>query len=290
MPGMRDIKRRIRSIQSTQKITKAMKMVAASKLRRSQVKVVEARPYSSKLQEVLGRLVNASEGYSHPLLEKKDSNKVGYLVITADRGSCGGYNANILRMVDASNSDRKDQCEIIAVGKKSLDYLRRRGYNIIREYVDIGDEPNYIQARELAKEVAEIYLSGKISELHLVYTKFYSAIKQQPLDEVLLPIAGADVEQKSEENSNTYQAEYIYEPSAAAVLDTLLPRYLETLIYKALLESKASEQGARMTAMDAATNNAGEMIQKLTLTFNRARQAAITREITEIVSGAAALD
>jgi F-type H+-transporting ATPase subunit gamma len=284
MPGMRDIKRRIRSIESTQKITKAMKMVAAAKLRKSQNKVVSARPYSAKLQEVLGRLVHCSEDYSHPLLDSRETSRVGYVVITADRGLCGGYNANLIRLTESLIRENDKESVIIAVGKKGRDYFRRRGYTLLREYLDLGDDPNYIQARELARELAEIYISGEVQELNLVYTKFYSAIRQQPLTERLLPVP------KVEKKENNAEVDYIYEPSAKEVLHTLLPRYLETLIYKALLEAKASEHGARMTAMDAASDNAGEMIQKLTLSFNRARQAAITREITEIVGGAAALE
>ncbi|WP_227762532.1 ATP synthase F1 subunit gamma [Zhaonella formicivorans] len=284
MPGMRDIKRRIRSIESTQKITKAMKMVAAAKLRKSQNKVVSARPYSAKLQEVLGRLVHGSEDYSHPLLDSRETSRVGYVVITADRGLCGGYNANLIRLTESLIRENDKESVIIAVGKKGRDYFRRRGYTLLREYLDLGDDPNYIQARELARELAQIYISGEVQELNLVYTKFYSAIRQQPLTERLLPVT------KVEKKENSAEVDYIYEPSAKEVLHTLLPRYLETLIYKALLEAKASEHGARMTAMDAASDNAGEMIQKLTLSFNRARQAAITREITEIVGGAAALE
>lgn len=285
MPGMRDIKRRIKSIQSTQKITKAMKMVAAAKLRRAQEKVTAARPYSGKLQEVLKRLVGGGEDYSHPLLDVSEpSSKVGYVVVTADRGFCGGYNANVIRLTEATMRESGHESVLIAVGKKGRDYFRRRGYSIVREYLELGDDPNYIQARELARELAQYYLSGEAQELHLVYTRFYSAIRQQPVIERLLPVAGAAGEEEPAD------IEYIYEPSAAEVLNTLLPRYLETIIYKALLEAKASELGARMTAMDAASDNAGEMIQKLTLSFNRARQAAITREITEIVGGAAALE
>ncbi|HHX50588.1 MAG TPA: F0F1 ATP synthase subunit gamma [Clostridia bacterium] len=285
MPGMRDIKRRIRSIQSTQQITKAMKTVAAAKLRKTQGKVVAARPYAEKLGQVLGRLAADLEEYEHPFLEEREGGTAAYVVVTGDRGLAGGYNINVMRLAEETIREKKEeQVAIIAVGRKARDYFRRRNYSLLREYLEIGDEPHYIQARELARELVGIYLKGEVDKLYLVYTSFYSTIRHVPRVEQLLPV---EILPSGPEEQDLQ--EYLYEPAKEIVLETLLPRYLETLTYRALLEAKTSEHGARMTAMDAATDNAAEMIDKLTLSFNRARQAAITREISEIVGGAAAL-
>ncbi len=287
MPGMRDIKRRIRSIKSTQQITKAMKMVAAAKLRKSQEKVVAARPYANKLRQVMERLVAGAAGLQHPLLEVRPRQRVGFVVLTADRGLCGGYNANIIRLTEQALREEAAETALVPVGRKGRDYIRRRRYQMVQEYTDLGDNPNFIQAREIARRVMQLYQEGVFDEVNLVYTEFLSAIRQQPTMVRLLPIQpppdpGAD-------QPAADSAEYIYEPSPAGVLATLLPRYVETQLYRALLEAKASEHGARMTAMGSASDNAAEMIDKLTLSFNRARQAAITKEILEVVSGAEAL-
>lgn len=286
MAGMRDIKRRIRSIESTQKITKAMKMVAAAKFRKAQAKVLAARPYAGKLQEILTRLADGDPEGSHPLLARRQESPVAYVVFTGDRGLCGGYNANVIRLTESLIEESGEESVIITVGNKGREYFRRRPYRILQEYTDLGDDPNYIQARELARELAEFYLSGQVRELNLVYTRFYSAIRQQPLKERLLPIAGV----QGEEDPGEGDVDYLFEPTQKEMLEILLPRYLETLVYRALLEAKASEQGARMTAMDSASDNAAEMIKQLTVSFNRARQAAITTEISEIVAGASALE
>ncbi|MGI6551811.1 MAG: F0F1 ATP synthase subunit gamma [Clostridia bacterium] len=285
MPGMRDIKRRIKSIQNTQQITKAMKTVAAAKLRKTQAKVVAARPYAGKLGQVLGRLAADLEGFQHPFLEEREGGTAAYVVVTGDRGLAGGYNVNVMRLAEETIQGKKEEkAAIIAVGRKARDYFRRRKYPLLREYLEIGDEPHYIQARELARELTELYLQGEADKIYLVYSRFYSAIRYVPRVEQLLPIEVLPPKGEEEDLE-----EYLYEPGKEEVLKTLLPRYLETLTYRALLEAKTSEHGARMTAMDAATDNAAEMIDKLTLSFNRARQAAITREISEIVGGAAAL-
>lgn len=284
MPSMRDIKRRIKSVKSTQQITKAMKMVAAAKLRKAQEKVLAARPYSRRLKEVLGRLAGASADVSHPLLEVREVKRVGYVVVTADRGLCGGFNANILRMSNVEMNNQKQEVSMIAVGRKSRDFFRRLGRKIDSEFVALGDDMKYIQAKEIAQDVVKAYTEGVYDEVYLVYTEFVSAMTQKPTMIKLLPL------ETPEEDSKESQALYIYEPSAEAVLYDLLPKYLETTIFRALLESKASEMGARMTAMSSATDAAADMIGKLTLSFNRARQAAITREISEIVGGAAALE
>lgn len=286
MPGMRDIKRRIRSIRNTQQITKAMKMVAAAKLRKVQAGVVAARPYADKVREVMERLVRGAETFNHPLLDVRPRQAVGYVVLTGDRGLCGGYNANIIRLTEQRlRAEEEAKTALVPVGRKGRDYFRRRRYEIFKSFTELGDIPNFIQARELARELVAMYQDGVFDEVNLVYTEFISALRQRPVVVRLLPVASPEGEDKGAGD----QVEYIYEPSPAGVLDTLLPRYVETQVYRALLEAKASEWGSRMTAMGSATDNAAEMIDKLTLSFNRARQAAITKEINEVVSGAQAL-
>jgi len=282
MASARDIRRRIRSIKNTQQITKAMKMVSAAKLRRAQESVVAARPYAKKIQGVLGRLAGSVQEYSHPLLEVRDAKKIGVVIITGDRGLCGGYNANLIRMAEHFMADTEKEVALVAIGRNGRDYFRRRGREITEEYINIGDNPTFIQGKELAKRLTALYSEGVFDEIHLMYTEFKSAMSQKPVTLKLLPVEPVEEE-------NTKVVEYLYEPSQAGVMDHLLPSYVETIVYRALLESKASEHGARMTAMSSATDNAVEIIAKLTLNLNRARQAAITKEISEIVGGAAAL-
>ena len=284
MANLRDIKRRIRSTQSMQQITRAMKMVATAKLRKAQAQVIAARPYSDKLREVLTHLAGSES--SHPLLQVQESKTVGLVVFTADRGLCGGYNANLIRLAEQTKAGFKDQeVALITVGRKARDYFRRRGARVIGEYIDLGTDADFIQARELAREFIKMYNEKQYGELYLVYARFISPVQQIPQVVKLLPISA--VEKDGDEKPE--RADYLYEPSAAGVLDTLLPRYVETEVYRMELESKASEQGARMTAMSAATENASEIIDTLPLTYNKARQSAITTELLEIVSGAEAL-
>lgn len=281
-----DIKRRIRSVKSTQKITRAMEMVSGAKLRRATEKLMASRPYAQKLGEVMGRLVHGTGEFSHPLLTVPEEGKIGCVVITADRGQAGGYNVNIQRLAQGYvDSMEEDETALIILGKKGRDYFRFRKYPIMQEYLDIGDVPTFIQAKELAKQLMDWYADGTLREVYLFYTKFGSAIHQIPRQVKLLPL-----ETVGEQDGEVVENEYIFEPSPEGVLGTLLPNYVEIQVYQALLESKASEHGARRTAMSAATDNAQEMIDKLTLSFNRARQAAITTEITEIVGGADALE
>ncbi|MHB8172381.1 MAG: ATP synthase F1 subunit gamma [Thermincolia bacterium] len=281
MPGMRDITRRIKSVKSTQQITKAMKMVAAAKLRKAQERVTAARPFAQETREVLSRLVGAASDMSHPLLAVREPKNIGYVVITADRGLCGGYNSNILRK-SAGEIKQLDKVSLITVGRKSRDFFRRTGKNIVAEFTGLGEGINFSDAKKIAQKVIDYYIAEEFDEVYLVYTEFVSALTQHPTTIKLLP-----VEPPKEEGP---AVDYIYEPSVEAILSVLLPKYVETTVFRALLESKASEQGARMTAMGSATDNAKELIAKLTLSYNRARQAAITSEISEIVGGAAALD
>lgn len=281
MASAQDIRRRITSVKNTQQITKAMKMVAAAKLRRAQEAVTSARPFALKIREVLSRVAAASGGASHPLLEVREIKKTAYVVITADRGLCGGFNANVLRRGAA---EVKDSSAVVAVGRKSRDFFRRRGYEIAASYVGLGENIQFHQAKEIARFVMDKYVAGDFDEVYLVFSEFVNVLTQRPVTVKLLP-----VETPAEEAKGP-KVEYIYEPNAEAVLSELLPTYVESTVFRAMLEAKAGEQGARMTAMDSATKNAKDMINKLTLSLNRARQAAITKEISEIVGGAAALE
>lgn len=277
----RDIRRRIRGVRNMQQITKAMKMVAASKLRKAQEKVIAARPYARQLQEVLARLAQDQADVTHPLLMERPVQRVGYIIITSDRGLCGGYNTNLIRMTNSSIAEETHDVRLVAVGRKGRDFYRRGKIETIAEFVGLGDNPSYGQAKEIAQEVIGLYESGELDEVYLLYNEFVSAISQRPTRIKLLPI------EKPKQVSNT---EYIFEPSAEEILTTLLPKYVETQVFRTLLEGKASEMGAKMTAMGAATDNAKEAIERLTLQLNRARQAAITTEISEIVGGASALE
>lgn len=262
-----------------------MKMVAAAKLRRAQEKLLASRPFAAKLNEVLARLVQGAVGFSHPLLNTSEEGKIGVVVFTGDRGLAGGYNVNIQRLAQHyMDGLEKEDTGLVALGRKGRDYYRFRGYPIMQDYINIGDVPTFIQAKELAKQLMEWYQDGTLREVHLFYQKFVSPIQQIPTHVQLLPIA-PDMEDTAGKD-----IEYIYEPSQEGVLGQLLPSYVEIQVYQAMLEAKAGEQGARMTAMDSATDNAQEMIEKLTLSYNRARQAAITKEISEIVGGADALE
>lgn len=285
MPGLRDIKRRIKSIQSTQKITRAMKMVSAAKLRRAQDAIMAARPYSDKLWDVITSLTSRVERDAHYLLKPREVKKVALFVITADRGLCGSYNHNINRLVErfiARERDKYEDILITVVGKKGRDYFLKRNFNVRKWYINIQKDFSYEKAREIAADLIEGYRDGVFDELHLIYNEFRSAISQRPVMEKLLPIHPPEPEEG-------LKIEYIYEPSASDLLESLLPRHVSFQIYRALLEAIASEHGARMTAMDAASSNAEEIIKKLTLQYNKARQASITKELMEIVGGAEAL-
>ncbi len=289
--GVRDYRRRIRSVTNTRQITKAMKMVAAAKLRRAQEMAEASRPYAGKLTEVLARLAAISTETRHPLLEKHESiENVTYVVVTADRGLCGAFNTNIIRAAQESMKaeTRPVSIGITAVGRKARDFFRKRGFKMQGEFINLGDRISYAHAKEIGQYIIQMYEEGATDEVYLVYARFVNALRQIPTVVKLLPLEPP----KSEEEGMTareFVADYLYEPSAEEILMTLLPRYIESQIYHALLESKASEHGARMTAMSNATDNATELIQTLTLQMNKARQAAITKEILDIVGGAEAL-
>jgi F-type H+-transporting ATPase subunit gamma len=284
--GTREYKRRIRSVTNMQQITKAMKMVAAAKLRRAQEAAEASRPYTETLQGTLARLASVAYDVKHPLLETREEiRKVGYIVITADRGLCGAYNSNIIKAANTAidQDERELASGIIAVGSKGRDFYRKRN-KLDAEFVNLGDNISYADAREIGQYVINAYENQELDEVYIVYSKFINVLRQVPTVVKLLPI-----ETPSEEGNEGHNIDYIYEPSAEEILLTLLPRYVGSLIYNAMLEGKASEQGARMTAMGNATDNAGEIIENLTLVMNKARQAAITDEILDIVGGAEAL-
>lgn len=280
--GLRDIKRQIKSKQSTKQITKAMEMVAASKLRRAQLAAEASRPYADKLQEVVASIAGSAKDVKHAMMQTRPIKKTGYLVMTSDRGLAGGFNANLLRKVVNTLRERhksNDEFEIFVIGRKGRDFFKKRNFPIADEATGLPDSPNFSDIKEIASKAVAYFEQERFDELYLVYNKFINAMSQTPTERKLLPLA-----ELADNGSN--KADYEYEPSAEEVLDVLLPKYAETLIYSALLESRASEFGARMTAMGSATKNATKMINGLTLQFNRARQAAITQEISEIVAGA----
>ena len=287
MATLRDIRRRINSVKNTQQITKAMKMVAAAKLRRAQQRIVEARPYSYKLQEVIASLALRTTPTRHPLLERKETGKKGLVVIAADKGLCGAFNSNILRKA-WEYLQRVGEVEVqiilVVVGRKARDFFRRRQIERQGEYVNIFDQLAYTHAAEIGAQLARDYISGTLDEVNLLYNEFKSAGVQRPVMERLLPIEPLPLEE-----GEFQPVDFIFEPSPEAILGELLPRHVEVQVYRALLESAAAEQGARMTAMEAATKNAAEMIERLTLVFNKARQERITKELMDIVGGAEAL-
>ncbi|NIS69614.1 MAG: ATP synthase F1 subunit gamma [Proteobacteria bacterium] len=286
MATLKDIRRRIVSIQNTQQITKAMKMVAAAKLRRAQESILETRPYTIKLRDVLGSLSLRTEPMAHPLLARREVRKVELMPISSDRGLCGGFNQNVFRTTERfvrENREMYDEITLTTVGRKALEYFSRRNYSIRKHEINIFGAQIYENASAIANEVIEAYTNEVFDEIYLVYNEFRSAISQRPFLVKLLPIDPIPVE------PGYVVTSYIYEPSEEEILETLLPRYVVFQVYRAFLESQAGEHGARMTAMDSATSNAQDMLEKLTLHYNRVRQAAITKELMDIIGGTEAL-
>jgi F-type H+-transporting ATPase subunit gamma len=277
-----DIRRRIRSVKNTQQITKAMKMVAAAKLRRAQERMYAARPYAAALRQVLSSVATRVEELRHPLLESREEKKVLLLVVTADKGLCGAFNANVIKAAQNALRERQwESVELLPIGRKANDFFRRRTIPIRREATQVFQALSLGVAQEIAKTIVEDFVGERVDAVYVVYNEFKSIIAQNVRLERLLPIERAWDEV-------TTAVEYLYEPGPEQILNELLPKHIEFQLYRILLESAAAEQGARMTAMEAATKNAKDMIEHLTLTYNRIRQASITKEIIEIVSGAAA--
>ena len=286
MATLRDIQRRIRSVQSTQKITKAMKLVAASKFRRAQERILAARPYATKMRELLGGLAGHSGDETHPLLARRDTARKRLVIITADKGLCGAFNSNILReSLRFLRGAAEASVTLVVVGKKARDFYRRRQFTVKTEMLGFIDRLAYSHAQELAGGLMQDYLAEELDEVHLLYNEFRSVAVQRPVRQQLLPI---EAEGDAGDDAGP-QEEYLYEPGPEAILDSLLPRHVTIQVFRALMESVAGEHGARMTAMEAASKNAREMINLLTIQYNKARQERITKELLDIVGGAEAL-
>lgn len=284
MSSAREIRRRIKSVKNIQQITKAMKMVAAARLRRAQERASASRPYTDKMLELLTNVAAGAGEAAHPLLSVRPQKRVGYVIIGADKGLAGAYTSNLIREAVPQVQGRQD-VGLVTIGRKPRDYFRRRGYQIDREYSGFSEKPTYEHAIQISRDIAADFQAEQYDEIYLVYTRFISPVNTKPTTIKLLPVETSDLEDKQQGGAQ----EYIFEPSSAEVLSQLLPKYLETVIYGGLLQAAASELGARMAAMGSATDNAKELISKLTLNYNKVRQANITREISEIVGGAEAL-
>lgn len=295
MPNLLDIRRRLKSVKNTQQITKAMKMVSAAKLKRAQNRVVTARPFANKMTEVLSGLADRTdENFHHPLLDARGDERYLLVLVTADKGLCGAFNTNLIKAAQAFvNANPDKQIEILPVGRKGRDFFRRRGATLAGEYIGVTGKGrvDFSEALEIARDVIKRFTEDEgIDKAFLIYNEFKSVLQQRVVTEQLLPVArsASAAEEAVDAAQPLTLVDYIYEQSPAEIFSQLLPRLVETQIFRALLESVASEQGARMTAMDSASKNARELIDSLTLNMNRVRQAAITNEIIEVVSGAAA--
>lgn len=283
---MRGIKRRIKSVNSTRQITKAMELVSSAKLRKARERQERNKSYFNIVGKTVQEIISSTKGIQHEFLKKREVKKSAYIVITADGGLCGGYNTNVIKKA-VVHMNEKEKVSVIAIGQKGRDYFKKRGYDLDGEFIHISDEPSYTKAQGIGRLAIELYKQELVDEVYLVYTEFLSTINQKPKIIKLLPIeASVEEDQVKKNDKRTLMS---YEPSPEAVLSFLVPKYIDSMIYGALIESAASEQGARRIAMENATDNASEMIDDLQLQYNRARQAAITQEIAEIVGGAEAL-
>ena len=293
MPGSKEIRTKIKSVQNTRKITKAMEMVAASKMRKAQERMRHARPYGEKIRNVTAHLATANPEYRHPFLIKRAEQKnAGLIVVTADKGLCGGLNTNVLRAATAKLRDLEKaglKIVVTAIGNKGFGFMNRIGAKVVSHAVQLGDKPHLDKLIGPVKVLLDAYERGEVDVVYLAYTRFINTMKQEPVVEQLLPLSQATLEAQSSESGRRYGWDYIYEPDARAVIDELLLRYVEALVYQAVAENMASEQSARMVAMKSATDNAGTLIGELKLVYNKTRQAAITKELSEIVGGAAAV-
>jgi F-type H+-transporting ATPase subunit gamma len=289
MANLKDIRRRIRSVKNMQQITKAMKMVSAAKLRRAQERVVSSRPYSATITRILQNLAAHAGDVSHPLLEAREDGNVLLVLMTADKGLCGGYNTNLIKAASTFMRENADKSfRMTAVGRRGRDFFRRRGVDIVADYVNVvGRQVEYSVAADIGREIIDLYLNEElgIGRVYLIFSEFQSVISQRPVVKQLLPIGDFAESADSEAAS----IDYIYEQPPEEIFAQLLPKYVETQVFQAMVESVASEHGARMTAMDSAAKNAADVIARLTLYANRVRQASITNEIIEVVSGAQAL-
>jgi F-type H+-transporting ATPase subunit gamma len=289
MAGFKDIRNKIKSVENTRKITKAMEMVAASKMRRAQERMRSARPYSEKVRHIAGHLAEANPEYRHPFIVKREAvRNVGLVVVTTDKGLCGGMNTNILRVVTHRMRELEAQgikAQLVAIGSKGLGFLNRIGARVVAQVAQLGDTPHLNRLIGPVKVLLDAHQAGEIDEVHIFYTRFVNSMTQVPVSEQLVPLTSEQLRPQV----TTHSWEYIYEPDPQTVIDELLSRYVESMIYRAVAENMASEQSARRMAMKSASDNAGNVIGELNLVYNKNRQAAITKEISEIVSGAAAV-
>ncbi len=289
MAAGKEIRGKIKSVENTKKITKAMEMVAASKMRKAQDRMRAARPYSEKVRNIAANLSKANPEYVHPFMQTNDAATAGFIIVTTDKGLCGGMNTNVLRAVTNKMRDLQSEgkgIEAVAIGNKGLGFLGRIGAKVVSHVTQLGDTPHLEKLIGPVKVLLDAYAEGRVSAVYLCYTKFINTMKQESVVEQLLPLSAEKMQQEA---GKQHAWDYIYEPDAAAVIDDLLLRYVEALVYQAVAENMASEQSARMVAMKAATDNAGNVINELKLVYNKRRQAAITKELSEIVGGAAAV-
>ena len=292
MAAGKEIRGKIKSVENTKKITKAMEMVAASKMRKAQERMRSARPYSAKIRDVASHLGQANPEYVHPFMKKHPHAKAqGFIVVTTDKGLCGGMNTNILRLVTAKLKDHvaeSSNAKMVAIGNKGLGFLNRIGSSVVANLTQLGDAPHLERLIGPIKVLLDAYTKGELNAVYICYTKFINTMKQEAVVEQLLPLSSEEMA-KQTQVGGSHAWDYLYEPDAHSVIDDLLVRYVEALVYQAVAENMASEQSARMVAMKAATDNAGSVINELKLVYNKTRQAAITKELSEIVAGAAAV-
>uniref|UniRef100_UPI002FCC8C13 F0F1 ATP synthase subunit gamma n=1 Tax=Hydrogenophaga sp. TaxID=1904254 RepID=UPI002FCC8C13 len=288
MAAGKEIRGKIKSVENTKKITKAMEMVAASKMRKAQERMRAARPYAEKVRQITGNLSRANPEYTHPFMQTNDSKVAGFVVVTTDKGLCGGLNTNVLRAVTIQLKDlqaRGQTAEVVAIGNKGLAFMNRIGAKVVSSVTGLGDTPHLDKLIGPVKTLLDAYTEGRVNAVYVCYTKFINTMKQESVVEQLLPLNAGTLHN----GAGGRDWDYIYEPDAPAVIDELLLRYVEAQVYQAVAENMASEQSARMVAMKAATDNAGSVISELKLVYNKTRQAAITKELSEIVAGAAAV-
>lgn len=288
MAAGKEIRGKIKSVENTKKITKAMEMVAASKMRKAQDRMRAARPYAEKVRQITGNLSKANPEYTHPFMETNDAKTAGFVVVTTDKGLCGGLNTNVLRAVTnelKALQAKGESAEVVAIGNKGLGFMNRIGAKVVSSVTGLGDTPHLDKLIGPVKVLLDAYTEGRIKSVHVAYTRFINTMKQEAVVEQLLPLSAASLQ----DGAGGRDWDYIYEPDAQTVIDELLLRYIEAQVYQAVAENMASEQSARMVAMKAATDNAGNVISELKLVYNKTRQAGITKELSEIVAGAAAV-
>ena len=292
MAAGKEIRGKIKSVENTKKITKAMEMVAASKMRKAQERMRAARPYSEKIRNIASNLGKANPEYTHAFMQTNNAKTTGFIVVTTDKGLCGGMNTNVLRGVTTKLKELQAAgigVQAVAIGNKGLGFLNRVGAKVVSHATQLGDTPHLDKLIGPVKVLLDAYAKGQVNAVYLCYTKFINTMKQEAVVQQLLPLSAQDIEAQTKASGTQHGWDYIYEPDAQAVIDDLLTRYVEALVYQAVAENMASEQSARMVAMKAATDNAGSVIGELKLVYNKTRQAAITKELSEIVAGAAAV-